>query len=158
MGRFDGGRISSDGGCVLLREVEERTHILKRLAGCFVDHRDPELIEHSVGSLVKQRVYGIALGYEDLNDHDTLRYDALLGVLADKEDPSGAGRRRTEDRGKAEYLAKGETPRFIVTSLAPEDWEARALYEVLYCARGEMENRIKEQQLQLFADPRAPTR
>jgi len=52
--------------------VEERTHILKRLAGCFVDHRDPELIEHSVGSLVKQRVYGIALGYEDLNDHDTL--------------------------------------------------------------------------------------
>lgn len=84
-----------------MREVEERTHILKRLAGCFVDHRDPELIEHSVGSLVKQRVYGIALGYEDLNDHDTLRYDALLGLLADKEDPSGAGRRRTEDRGKA---------------------------------------------------------
>jgi hypothetical protein len=101
VGRFDGGRISSDGGCVLLREVEERTHLLKRLAGCFVDHRDPELIEHSVGSLVKQRVYGIALGYEDLNDHDTLRYDALLGLLADKEDPSGAGRRRTEDRGKA---------------------------------------------------------
>ena len=63
----------------------------KRLAGCFADHWDPELIEHSVGSLVKQRVYGIALGYEDLNDHDTLRYDALLGLLADKEDPSGAG-------------------------------------------------------------------
>ena len=54
--------------------------------------------------------------------------------------------------GKAEYLAKGENPRFIVTSLAPEEWEARALYEDLYCARGEMENRIKEQQLQLFAD------
>ena len=54
--------------------------------------------------------------------------------------------------GKAEYLAKGENPRFIVTSLAVEDWEARALYEDLYCARGEMENRIKEQQLQLFAD------
>jgi len=54
--------------------------------------------------------------------------------------------------GKAEYLAKGENPRFIVTSLATEDWEARALYEDLYCARGEMENRIKEQQLQLFAD------
>ena len=54
--------------------------------------------------------------------------------------------------GKAECLAKGENPRFIVTSLAAEDWEARALYEDLYCARGEMENRIKEQQLQLFAD------
>lgn len=61
VGRFDGGRISSDGGCVLLREVEERTHILNRLAGCFVDHRDPELIEHSVESLVKQRMYGIEL-------------------------------------------------------------------------------------------------
>ena len=84
-----------------MRQVEGRTHILSRFAGCFVDHRDPELIEHSVESLVKQRVYGIALGYEDLNDHDTLRYDALLGLLADKEDPSGAGRRRTEDRGKA---------------------------------------------------------
>ncbi len=54
--------------------------------------------------------------------------------------------------GKAESLAKGENPRFIVTSLAPEEWEARVLYEALYCARGEMENRIKEQQLQLFAD------
>ena len=101
VGRFDGGRISSDGGCVLLREVEERTHILKRLAGCFVDHRDPELIEHSVGSLVKQRVYGIALGYEDLNDHDTLRYDALLGLLADKEDPRNDGLQADAPHGPA---------------------------------------------------------
>ncbi len=61
VGRFDGGRISSDGGSVLLREVESRTHILKRLAGCFIDHRDPELIEHSVESLIKQRVVGMAL-------------------------------------------------------------------------------------------------
>lgn len=101
VGRFDGGRISTDGGSVLLREVESRTHILKRLAGCFIDHRDPELIEHSVESLIKQRVYGIALGYEDLNDHDTLRHDVLLGVLGEKEDPIGAGRRRAGDRGKA---------------------------------------------------------
>jgi len=67
VGRFDGGRISSDGGSVLLREVESRTHILKRLAGCFIDHRDLGLIEHSVESLIKQRVYGMALGYEDLD-------------------------------------------------------------------------------------------
>ena len=91
VGRFDGGRISSDGGSLLLREVEKRTHILKRLAGCFIDHRDPELIEHSVESLVKQRVYGIALGYEDLNDHDTLRYDALLGVLGGEGRPKRCG-------------------------------------------------------------------
>ena len=94
VGRFDGGRISSYGGSLLLREVESRTHILKRLAGCFIDHRDPELIEHSVESLIKQRVYGMALGYEDLNDHDTLRHDVLLGVLGEKEEPSGAGRRQ----------------------------------------------------------------
>ena len=79
VGRFDGGRISSDGGSLLLREVESRTHILKRLAGCFIDHRDPELIEHSVESLIKQRVYGMALGYEDLNDHDTLAARCVIG-------------------------------------------------------------------------------
>ncbi|MBA3493785.1 MAG: transposase, partial [Gammaproteobacteria bacterium] len=101
VGKFDGGRISSDGGSLLLREVEERRHILKRLAGCFIDHRDGELIEHTVESLIKQRVYGMALGYEDLNDHDTLRHDALLGLLGEKEDPSGAGRRRETDQGKA---------------------------------------------------------
>jgi hypothetical protein len=73
-----------------------------------------------VGSLVKQRVYGIALGYEDLNDHDTLRYDALLGLLADKEDPSGGGRRRTEDRGKA--LAGKSTLNRL--ELTPKETEA----------------------------------
>ncbi len=67
--QFDGGKISSDSGGLLLREVEQRTHILKRLAGCFVDHRDQDQIEHSLESLIKQRVMGLALGYEDLNDH-----------------------------------------------------------------------------------------
>ena len=72
VGRFDGGEISSDGGGLLLREVEQRTQILRRLSQCFIDHRHPARIEHSVESLVKQRVLGIALGYEDLNDHDEL--------------------------------------------------------------------------------------
>ena len=115
VGRFDGGRISSDGGSLLLREVESRMHILKRLAGCFIDHRDPELIEHSVESLIKQRVYGMALGYEDLNDHDTLRHDALLGLLGEKKDPSGAGRRREADRGKA-LAGKSTLNRLELTS------------------------------------------
>jgi len=65
IGEFDGGKISSDGGGVLLREVEQRTHILKRLAGCFTDHRDPALVEHTLESLINQRVIGIGLGYED---------------------------------------------------------------------------------------------
>jgi len=96
IGKFDGGRISSDGGGVLLREVEHRTHILKRLSECFTDHREPDQIEHSVESLVKQRVMGIALGYEDLNDHG-----ALLAELCGKPDPTGADRNQAEDQGKA---------------------------------------------------------
>src|SRR5213594_1964070 len=73
--RFDGGTITSDGGGVLLGAVERRTEIVRQFAGCFVDHRDPEAIEHPVYDLVAQRVYGLALGYEDLNDHDELRSD-----------------------------------------------------------------------------------
>jgi len=64
IGRFDGGAISSDAGGVLLREVEKRCGILKRVAGCFRDYRDPERTEHSVEELIKQRIYALALGYE----------------------------------------------------------------------------------------------
>jgi len=101
IGRFDGGTISSDAGGVLLREVERRCGILKRLAGCFRDYRDPERIEHRVEELIKQRVYAIALGYEDLNDHDRLRHDVVMGVLCEKSDPRGRDRVRERDRGKA---------------------------------------------------------
>jgi Transposase DDE domain group 1 len=101
VGQFDGGQITSDAGGVLLREVEQATGILRRFATCFEDHRDPDLIEHTVQDLVKQRVYGLALGYEDLNDHDDLRHDPLLAVLVGKADPSGAERLRERDRGKA---------------------------------------------------------
>jgi hypothetical protein len=100
IGRFDGGTISSDAGAVLLREVEKQCGILKRVAGCFRDYRDPERIEHSVEELIKQRVYAIALGYEDLNDHDSLRHDVVMGVLCEKSDPSGSHRARQRDRGK----------------------------------------------------------
>lgn len=99
--RFDGGRISSDGGALLLGQVERRTSILAQFARCFTDHRDPELIEHTVEQLVSQRVYGLALGYEDLNDHDALRHDPLLAALVGCADPLGERRRRKSDRGKA---------------------------------------------------------
>ncbi len=74
---FDGGHISSDGGALLLRETDARFGIMEQLAACFTDHRDPELVEHSVLEMLRQRVYGIALGYEDLNDHDDLMGDPL---------------------------------------------------------------------------------
>ena len=79
--RFDGGRISSDAGGLLLREAERITGIIGQFANCFTDHRDPELIEHTVEELVAQRAYALALGYEDINDHDDLRHDPLLAVL-----------------------------------------------------------------------------
>ena len=100
VGRFDGGEISSDGGGLLLREVEQRTQILRRLSECFIDHRHPARIEHSVESLVKQRVLGIALGYEDLVDHDELCRDSVLAMLSGCTDLTGAGRVRPSDRGK----------------------------------------------------------
>jgi len=98
---FDGGAISSDGGGLLLAEVERCTGILRQFAGCFTDHRDPDLIEHTLEQLIAQRVYGLNLGYEDLNDHEELRYDPLLATLVGKADPSGQDRLRARDRGKA---------------------------------------------------------
>jgi len=99
--RFDGGAITSDAGGALLRELEDRTGILQRFSDCFTDHRDPDLIEHTVLDLIKQRTFGLCLGYEDLNDHDDLRHDPLLAVLVGKTDPSGADRLRERDKGKA---------------------------------------------------------
>ncbi len=99
--RFDGGVITSDGGSVLLGEVEKRAGIARQFAACFTDHRDPDLIEHPVEDLVAQRVYALALGYEDLNDHDELRRDPLLATLVGKADPTGRTRARARDAGKA---------------------------------------------------------
>ena len=343
---FDGARMTSDGGGLLLRRTNRKIRLLERAAACFTDGRDPQRVEHPLGEMLAQRIYGLALGYEDLLDHEQLRHDPLLAVLAGKREleeplagkstlnrmeltPAAAAdryhkisysaeqldallvdifleahataaaeivldldvtdtplhgeqearffhgyygeycylplyifcgehllcaRQRASNQdasagaleevarivdqirqhwpqvkiilradsgfcreelmawceaqhvhyvfglarnerlekeiaallaaaqsqhqqtqqaarvfgefsyqtrqswsrarrvvAKAEYLDKGPNPRFVVTSLSPTEWEARALYEQLYCARGEMENRIKEQ-LSLFAD------
>ena len=89
--RFDGGTLTSDGGAVLLREVDRATKILEQFAACFTDHRDPTRVTHPVAALVRQRVYGLALGYEDLNDHDALRHDPLMAVLAESADVTAPG-------------------------------------------------------------------
>jgi hypothetical protein len=101
VGHFDGGDITTDAGGLLLREVEQRTGILKRFAACFRDYRDPRFTEFSVEELVAQRVYALGLGYEDLNDHDQLRSDPALAVVVGKEDVKGETRRLEQDRGKA---------------------------------------------------------
>ncbi len=98
--RFDGGFITSDGGALLLREIDSKFGFLDRFTRCFTDHRDPELIEHPLLDLLKQRIFGLCLGYEDLNDHDRLRLDPLLAVAVGKSDPLGHDRLRPDDRGK----------------------------------------------------------
>ena len=99
--RFDGGNITSDAGILLLREVEKRTGLIGGLAECFRDYRDARWVEHSVEELLGQRLFGMCLGYEDLNDHDQLRSDPMLALAVNKADPLGMNRLREEDRGKA---------------------------------------------------------
>jgi hypothetical protein len=97
---FDGGTLTSDGGLLLLSEVERRRGILRQFAACFQDQRNPDYVEHRLEELIRQRVFGLALAYEDLNDHDELRTDPLLATVVGKADPTGNDRRQERDRGK----------------------------------------------------------
>ncbi len=96
---FEGGQITSDGGVTLVGEVDRMYCVLERLADCFTDYRDAEKIEHPVLDLLRQRIYALCCGYEDLNDHDRLRFDTLLAAVIGKDDPEGEDRRREADRG-----------------------------------------------------------
>ena len=116
--RFDGGTLTSDGGALLLREVEQVTGIVRQFAACFTEHRDARRVEHPVATLVAQRVYALALGYEDLNDHDALRADPLLAVVAGSPDPVGQQRRRSRDAGKA-LAGKSTLNRLELTAATP---------------------------------------
>ena len=115
--RFDGGDMTSDAGMLLLRRADDRIRLVERFAGCFSDHRDPCRVEHTTEELVRQRVYGLALGYEDQVDHDDLRNDPLLASLIGKRDVKGK-KRGERDRGKA--LAGSRTLNRLELS-TPED-------------------------------------
>jgi hypothetical protein len=149
-GCFDGGAITSDAGGLLLKEVEVKTRILERFATCFTDHRDPDRIEHSVHDLVAQRVYGLALGYEDLNDHDQLRHDPLLALLVGKDDPTGQDRVRRQDRGKA--LAGKSTLNRL--ELSPPGAGKNSRYKKITADLGRMESFLTD--LFLEAHPTPP--
>jgi hypothetical protein len=128
---FDAEHITSDGGLVLLHRVDRRFGLLKRFAACFTDHRAPELIEHKVEHLVRQRVFGIACGYEDLNDHAALRDDPLLAAVVGKEDPLGRDRREKKDQGHP--LASSSTLNRL--ELTPADATTKSRYrKVVYDA------------------------
>ena len=98
---FGGGYLSSDGGGLVLRELERHSGLIRALADCFVDHRDPRYIEHSVEQLLAQRIHGLTLGYDDVNDHDHLRRDPLQALLCGKCDLLGQERSSPRDQGQA---------------------------------------------------------
>ena len=150
MGKFDGGSITSDAGGLLLREAEQRTRIIAGFARCFEDKRNPEAIEHTVAELVAQRIYGLALGYEDLNEHDDLRRDPLFAVLVEKEDPEGEKRIRPQDRGKA-AAGKSTLNRLELTPAEPTGAELR--YKKIIMKPEEIDRLFVDVFLQAHAEP-----
>jgi hypothetical protein len=146
---FDGGDISSDGGALLLRKAEELTGTIRQFAACFTDHRNPDLVEHTVEELLAQRVYGLALGYEDLNDHDDLRCDPLLATVVGKSDPTGKTRQRPRDRGKA-LAGKSTLNRLELTPIGA-DKDSR--YKKVVCHTHDVERLFVTLFLQAHARP-----
>jgi len=122
---FNGGTITSDAGALLLDKTEQAIGLLHRAAKCFVDHRDPDLVEHTVEQLIRQRVFGLALGYEDLNDHDELSRDPLLAAVVGKCEPTGKARRSRRDRGRP-LAGKSTLNRLELTS---ENADAASRYK-----------------------------
>ena len=149
---FDGGDLTSDGGALLHRTTEQLTGILHQFAACFSDHRNPDLIEHPVTDLIAQRVYALALGYEDLNDHDDLRTDPLFATVVGKRDPTGKTRRRQRDRGKA-LAGKSTLNRLELTPVAADE-DSR--YKKITCHTREVERLLVT--LFLQAHDRPPDR
>jgi hypothetical protein len=147
--QFDGGVIASDGGAVLLREIEKRTGIVHKFASCFRDYRDPERTEFSVEELLAQRIYGLCLGYEDVNDHDDLRHDPLLAVLVGREDPAGKSRGNLRDRGKP--LAGKSTLNRL--ELTPPGAHAESRYKKIAARHREIDAFFVETFLELHPQP-----
>ena len=114
---FNGGQVSSDGGALLLREVDRKINLLGRLGTCFTDKRAADRVEHPLSAMLAQRVFGLALGYEDLNDHEQLRLDPLFAVLAGKRDVDAplAGK-STLNR----LELTGQSPRYHKIGYSPE--------------------------------------
>jgi hypothetical protein len=103
VGAFDGGAITSNGGVALLAGADRRLRLAERLTACFTDHRVPDAIRHALPDLLRQRIFGLALGYEDLIDHDALRFDPALAAVIDKPGAALAGKstlNRMEHAGK----------------------------------------------------------
>jgi hypothetical protein len=149
--QFDGGDITTDAGGLLLREVDRRLRLSQRMASCFTDYRRPDLVEHTVPQLLAQRLYGLALGYEDLNDHDQLRADPLMAVLIGKAEPQGTDRRRPQDQGKA-GAGKSTLNRLELT---PENADAKARYKKIVYQQQALDELLTDLFIESYAEPPA---
>lgn len=150
---FDGGWVTSDGGGLLLREVDRRFGLVGAFAACFTDHRAPDAIEFSVLELLRQRVMGLALGYEDLNDHERLRHDPLLALLAGRKDVTGQDRRDEQDRGKP--LAGKSTLNRL--ELTPAGADADSRYKKIVAHIEGLQDALVDVFLRLKAKQEVPT-
>jgi hypothetical protein len=149
--RFDGGKVTSDAGGLLLREVEAKFGFITQFARCFTDYRDPDCVEHTLDDLLKQRIFGLCLGYDDVNDHDQLRYDPLLAVLVGKKDPLGLDRR---ERDKGKPLAGKSTLNRL--ELTPVRANANSRYKKIVAHLDAMQQFFVQAFVQQYAVP--PTR
>ncbi len=141
-GRFDAPAITSDAGGLLLRELDAKFDFIKQFAHCFDDYRNPELTVHSLEELLSQRVFGIALGYEDLNDHEDLRHDPLMAVLAGKTDPA-------PEEGFA-LAGKSTLNRLELTPVGANE---QSRYKKIVARHGEIEDFFVDAFLQVHPQP-----
>jgi len=148
---FGGGQITSDAGAVLLEQADRCINLLSRFARCLRDYRKQELIDHPVADMVRQRIYALALGYEDLNDHDELSRDPLLATAVGKADPTGQSRRRKRDKGRS--LAGKSTLNRV--ELTPEHVSPDARYHKVALDFDAVERLLVEIFLESYTQPPA---
>ena len=146
---FDGGHISSDGGALLLGETDARFDLCRRFANCFTDYRDQRFVEHSIVSLIRQRSFGLCLGYEDLNDHDALSLDPLLATACGNKDPEGKERTNQHALEQGRSLAGASTLDRIELTPDTVDWKnpKQRYYKIVHNSE-----RIKEFFVDTFLD------
>ena len=120
---FSAGRVSSDGGGLLLRQADDRIGLSRRLAACFRDYRKPEYIDHTAAELIAQRIHGLAPGYEVLNDHEELSKDPLLAAQVGKADPTGQTRLQSRGQPLASPSTLGRLERTKADATAASRYE-----------------------------------
>jgi len=137
---FSGGHLSNEGGLLLISQLDQRLGITEQLAGGFADHRDQRYVEHTLPELLRQRIYGLIAGYEDLNDHETLRRDPLIAAAVGKTDPLGENR-IGEDKGNP-LAGKSTLNRLEITNAQTQNGELSTHYHKIHARHADIEKTL----------------